>query len=374
MVKLRFGIPLFFLLLHQYLSNSWMGLNNSLIGISAYLSFIFAMCLFLILNKNIGIIKYFSIFLLMFFISLWLVFPSKYKDLSSLFINLFITFYIVSQGGFYYVKKQLAILVGVSAFLSVIQISGVTPIVHVFNSQYLEERAGQTIQKIEVKNILWNKNEDDFDSRQVRAPGIFHSSALLGGIFVMYITFAFCGFYNSIKSYAFIPFLCVFGGSKLVLLSALLILIISLLFRRISLRSLIVLIISSFICVALHKWLFNSLLDYQFNLDMLFFSIDVRISQYSWESIDFASFLPTISLFGVPLLSIFILNSFLHFLPSSDKIFYFIVVSIAVLASFFSTPHIANMLFGWFYFPVFFCYKYFLKRDNLNAIKFNNLK
>lgn len=370
MLNLRFGIPLFLLIAHQHVSNSVFGINNAWVSIALFLLFIASMCFFLLSNNNLGYSKIAAVLSLLLSIALWLALPGIFKDISALYINLFITYYIVSQGGFQVMKNQLSLLVLISALLSIVQIWGITPIVHLWNSQYVDERAGQMVKNIELNNIMRPEflNADWFDSRQVRASGIFHSSALLGGIYVMYITFIFCGYYKSLSNYAFIPFLCVFSGSKLVLAATLILIILALLFRRMSWRMLLLLTIGSVLTVSLHRFLFHSLIDFQFNTELLFFSIDVRLQQYSWESIDFVAYVPYIIMIIGLALGIFFVNKVFNIWSNSDKIFHYTVLTIAVIASFFSTPHIGNLLFGWFYFPAFLCFRYANENRRVNAI------
>lgn len=360
MVNLRFGIPLFLLIVHQHASNSVFGINNSMVGLTLFFLFLSSMCFFLVTNNKLGYSKLIAVLLLVVFIGLWQANPAMFKDLSNLYINFFITYYIVSQGGFQVMKNQLAIVVVSSALVMIVQMWGISPLVHEWNSQFLDERSGQMIRNIEVHNIMNSdfRNADWYDSRQVRAPGIFHSSALVSGIFVMYIAFIFCGYYKSLKNYALIPFLCFFSGAKLVLLATLLFLIVALFFRRITLKVLGVLIFSSILAVLIHKWLFYSLLEFQFNTELFFYSFDTRIKQYAWQSINFAAYLPYLFLVLVLGVGIFLINRVFKIWSNTAKIFHFTILTIAVISSFFSTPQIGNFLFGWFYFPAFFCFKY----------------
>jgi hypothetical protein len=322
--------------------------------------FISSMCFFLIHNTRISYSNGLAILFLFLFIILWLIKPSIFKNVASLYINLFITYYIVSQDGFKVMKRQLTYLVAISAIFSIIQISGITPIVHLLNSQYLVDKAGVSVRHVEVKNILWNDFGQNYiyDSRQVRAPGIFHSSALVSGVYVMYIAFIFCGYFRSLISFAFIPFLIAFSGSKLVLLTAIIFLIIALIFKRITLRLITILIISSFLSITFHRLLFHSLLDFQFNFKILYYSINTRIKQYNWESIDFVSYLPYLLMVVVLIAVIYFIKKRFLIIPNYDKIFHYIILSIALISSFFATPHIANLLFGWFYIPAFFFFRY----------------
>lgn len=364
MVNVRFGIPLFFLIGHQHISNSAFGINNPIVSLTLFFLLLSSMCLFLITNNNLGYSKFTAVLSLSIFIGLWLVNPTLYKDLSNLYINCFITFYIVSQGGFLALKSQLKFLVVVSALLCLFQIWGISPLFHEWNSQFLEERAGHIVRNIEVQNIMHAdfRNAEHYDSRQVRAQGIFHSSALLSGIFVMYIAFIFCGIYNSQKNYVLIPFLCLFSGSKLVLLTTVLFLIVVIFFRRVSLKEIAILIISSIFAILIHKWLFYSLLDFQFNTDILWYSFDVRMKLYEWEPIDFTSFLPDAYMILGLGFCIFLMKKVFLVRVNADKVCYFLILIIAVSSAYFSTPHVGNLLIGWVYFPAFFVSNMFLMK------------
>jgi len=376
MINLRFGLPLFFLILHQHVANSAFGLNNPIVPLTVFFLFISSMCMFLIENNSLGYSKFIAVLMLFFFLGFWLLNPTLFKDISSLYFNLFITFYIISQRGFLAVKNQLAIIVLASALVGFFQIWGLSPLVHEWNSQFLDEKAGYMVRNIEVHNIIQHdfKNSYEYDSRQVRAPGIFHSSALVSGIFVMYIAFIFCGIYKSLKNYIFIPFLCILSGSKLVLLATLLFFVVTIIFLRLSLKKTFILMISSIFAVLLHKFMFNSLLDFQFNTDILLYSFDVRFEQYSLELLDLNSLLPNIYLIFGLVIGLFLTKNLLKISINTDKIFIYTVLIIAVSTSFFATPHIANFLFGWFYFPAFFVHRNVTKTNERTKNEDSSLK
>ena len=356
MVNLRFGIPLFLLIVHHHVSNSAFGLNNSIVPLAFFFLFLSSMSIFLITNNRLGYSKFIAVLLLFLFLVLWLLNPTLFKDISSLFINFFITFYIIRQRGFMVVKNQLAIIVLASALVGFFQVWGVSPLVHAWNSQFMDERAGYMVRNIEVYNIFQDDlgNTDEFDSRQVRAPGIFHSSAIVSGIFVMYIAFIFTGIYKSLKNYFFIPFLCVLSGSKLVLLSTLIFFLLALFSYRLSVKKTFILIIGSALAVSFHKLMFNGLLDFQFNTDILLYSFDVRFELYAWEFIELESILLYIYLILSLVIGLFIIMSLLNISINVDKVFLYTLSIIAVGTSYFTTPQISNFILGWFFFPVFF--------------------
>jgi hypothetical protein len=371
MINLRFGIPLFFIILHQHVANSAFGLNNPIVPLTVFFLVLSSMCIFMITNNCLGYSKFIAVLFLFFFLGIWLLIPTQFKDISSLYINFFITFYIIIQRGFLVVKNQLVIIVIASAVVGLLQIWGLSPLVHEWNSQFLEEKAGYMVRNLEVRNIIQDDlgNTHEYDSRQVRPPGIFHSSALVSGIFVMYISFVFIGIYKSIKNYFFVPFLCVLSGSKLVLLATLLFFVLSIFFYRLSFRKIFVLTSGSIVAVFFHKFMFNSLLDFQFNTFILFYSFDIRLEQYAWELADLESILPKLYLMVGLVIGLILINKVFQLRLDKNIIFVYTLLIIAISASFFATPHIANFLFGWFYFPAFFAYQHFERPNESTKVK-----
>ena len=359
-INLRFGLPLFLLILHQYISNSPVGLNNPSLGIFVFLSFLFSMCFFLINKFKITYQNSLAVFLLITCVGLWLFKPSVFKDIANIYICIFCAYYIVSMESFDNIKNQLRILVFISAFLSIIQIAGITEFVHLWNSQFITERAGGFYQNIELQNILnyTNSFNDDFDSRQVRPNGIFHSSAILSGIYVIYIAFVFLGYFKSKTSLAIVPFLAIFSGSKLVALSLIIMFLITLFFKKISFKGVLILILSSLICILLHSWLFYSLLNFQFNIDILLYSINIRLKEVDFKITSLEYFLPFLVNAMIFFGSLYLILKLLRISYFKEKIFHFFIIIIALVSSFISTPHVANILFGWFFLPSFFWFKH----------------
>lgn len=360
MINLKFAIPFILLFVHQHISNSLIGLNNPVISISFFLSFIFSLYFFLFFNEKVNNLKILLFFINNLSILLWLISPTIFKDFAFIIINLFITFYIVIQKGFESIKKQLSFLVIISAIISIIQISGTSTIVHFFNSQYLIESSDGLVRKIETTNLFSNSIDQffDFDSRQVRPPGVFHSSALLSGIFVLYITYIFLGFLKSIKYYALVPFLCIYSGSKLVFIVTIIFFVLSILFRRITNKQIVVFVIGSIFSILSHRILFNHLMSFQFNYDIFLYSFDIRIVQYSMENLNFEYIFNLIYKAVGLFVFVIMVNNYFKFIPSSFHIYNYLLISIALVASFFATPHIANLFIGWFFLPSFFFLKY----------------
>jgi hypothetical protein len=370
MINLKFALPFILLFVHQHISNSLIGLNNPVISISFFLSFIFSLYIFLFLNEKVNNLKIFLFFITNISILLWIISPSIFKDLAFIIINFYITYYIVIQKGFVSIKKQLSLLVILSAIISIIQISGTSTMVHYFNSQYLIESSEGLIRKIETTNLFSNSIDQffDFDSRQVRPPGVFHSSALLSGIFVLYITYIFLGFFKSIKYYALVPFLCIYSGSKLVFIVSILFFILSILFRRITVKQIVVFFIGTIFSIFSHRILFNHLMNFQFNYEIFFYSFDIRIVQYSMENLNFEFIFNLIYKAVILFVFVIMVNNYFKFIPSSFHIYNYLLISIALVASFFATPHIANLFIGWFFLPSFFFLKY-LSPKNKSLIK-----
>jgi hypothetical protein len=375
MINLKFAFPFILLFAHQHISNSLLGLNNPAIGISFFLSYIFSLYIFLFFNKKVNNLKILFVLITNLSILLWIIGPTIFKDLAFIVINFFITYYIVIQKGFESIKKQLSFLVIISAIISIIQISGTSKIVHFFNSQYLIESSEGLIRRIEITNLLSTSIDQffDFDSRQVRPPGVFHSSALLSGIFVLYITYIFLGFFKSLKYYALVPFLCIYSGSKLVLIVSILFFVLSILFRRITNKQIVVFIIGAIFSIFSHRILFNHLMNFQFNYDIFFYSFDIRIVQYSMENINFEYIFYLINKGVVLFVFVIMANNYFKFIPSSFHIYNYLLISIALAASFFATPHIANLFIGWFFLPSFFFLKYLSPRKiDISLMKIEN--
>lgn len=360
-----FGIPLFLLLAHQHLSNSAFGLNNSKWSLLLFLLFILSLVFFLLRSGGQDYVKVGSTVFLGLFIAAWVVLQGLFKDLANLYINFFLTFYILRLGGLNAIRNQLAFLVVISVIISFFQISGTSEVVHLLNSQYLQEVPGGYVKNVEIDNIMRSSygNYFTFDSRYVRAPGIFHSSALVSGIFVMYIAFVFCGYIKSNWAWALIPFLSFFSGSKLVLAATILFLLVALVFRQVNIKRLLILTVSTLVAMGVHTSLFYSLLEFQFNFDLFLFSIEIRLEQYNWESFDFTVLIPYLSGFILLIAGLFLLNKAFNFFKNTQKLFCLIILSLALMGTLFATPHIANLLFGWFYFPAFFAYEYFNKSN-----------
>ena len=359
-INLRFGLPLFLLILHQHIANSTIGLNNPFIGISVFLFFLFSMCFFLINKFKLTYLNGLAISLLAIFILLWLFMPSVFKDFANIYISIFCAYYIVSIDSLKNITNQLKVLVIISLLLSVIQISGSTDFVHLWNSQFITERGGEFYRNIELTNIL-NYNvlyNDYFDSRQVRPNGIFHSSALLSGIYTIYIAYVFLGYFKSKSSLALVPVLIIFSGSKLVLLSSIIMFLISFFFNKISFKSIVVLIISTVICFSLHSWLFYSLLNFQFNLDIFLYSINIRLTQFDFKLTNLEYFLPFLFYAFILFISSSFILKILRLSHAKEKFFHFSIIIIALVSSFIATPHSANILFGWFFIPCFFWFKH----------------
>ena len=354
-----YALPLTLLIFHQHLSNSAFGFNNPVYSLLIFLIFIGSLCYFLLSYDGTKLSNVLVVVLVIFFIAIWVALGGIFKDIANLYLNIFLTFYLLKLRGFEFVRKQLAFLVAVSLLLSVFQIAGTSEMVHHFNSHFIAEVPGGFIKKVEINNIMNQEYGDyfTFDSRQVRAPGIFHSSALISGVFTMYMAFVFCGYLRTWYSYALIPVICIFSGSKLVLLAAILMLVMALIFRKLSWRAFFTIGISAYLTVVVHKALFYSLLDFQFNIDILLFSLEIRFEQYDWNQIDILSFLPSTGTILLAILSLLMVKKLFGIKVNSDQLYYYGILFIAISSSFFTTPHIGNFLFGWFYFPALFVYK-----------------
>ena len=168
----------------------------------------------------------------------------------------------------------------------------------------------------------------------------------------MYISFVFLGFYRSKTSLAVVPFLVILSGSKLVAISTAIFFVITFIFGRMSFKGAFLLTISALISFVLHRWMFGSLFDFQFNVDILLYSINTRLVQYEITSLE--NVIQYLSYTGAIIFAVYVLIKLLGLNRFKVIMFHFLIVIVALVASFIATPHIGNMLFGWFYLPSLF--------------------
>lgn len=344
-------IPLYLILIHQILSNSVFGMNNSYLSVYFFLSINIFMAFFLLIDKKLSYVRLALIFFLGIAIILWGAMRDDFHVISSFYITIFTTYYVVSLNGVGVLKKHLVYIVIASFLLSIIQISGVSEFVHFWNSQFINEHAGVNVREIAIYDILGGANLDLVDSRQTRPSGIFHSSAVLGWVYTCYIAYIFSGNYQSKWHFYFVPWLIVFSGSKLVLISAIVMLLCS--FNRVSSRILAGILLSTFVSVIFYFILFGDLVTSQFGYAFAYTSIDARMRIYfdisladALESFDYAQYV-------IEFLGFFLIATIgvVYF----RKINYtYQVLVIGLIGAIIATPHFGNLLLGLFFIPAFF--------------------
>ncbi len=357
--KMRQIIPLYIILVHQILSNSAFGMSNSSFSIWLFLYLLSIMSVFLLLDKQFSYYRLIAVCLLGVAVGLWGASSEEFKMIGYLYVTLFTAYYVVSLDGLRVLKSQLTYIVIASALLSVIQIAGINELVHLWNSQFINEGSGEFIQKISIVDITsFGYETNDFDSRQVRAPGIFHSSAILSLVYVVYMAFVFSGFYVSKRHFSLIPWLIAFSGSKLVLLAALLMLFASLMFGKLSIRICLMILLNAVVSVVIHTLLFGALLGEQFSLAYAYGSVDARFRAYFdftlgnfLREFDFSQYIPYVWLvIGL----VFMAYVAIRKLGNWSVSYVHYIMSIGLISAIIATPQLGNTLFGLFYIPAFF--------------------
>lgn len=346
------------ILFHQNISNSAIGNNNSVLGIFFFLFIfitVFASLYVLKVKKTVRLYIFSSILVVLLF--LWRLNPEVFKTPSFIFINFYLAFFINITKSSSIVLSQLKWILKISLILFFFQISGIFEFFHLWNSQFLDSYSNNFFKNISLNNILLNDwyDSNEYDSRQVRGSGLFHSSAVVSSVITIYLANLFYGNFKTNFSYLLAPLLIVFSGSKLTLLVFSLMLIISLVYRKINLKILTLFAFSFFMSVVIHTTLFKSLFYEQFNLNIFIYSLDLRLSSYLLfdliESINYNL------VFGLILLLIILyqlIKRFSSFLQFKDNRYKLLLFLLAFLSSFFAIPQIGNLFFGWLLFSTFF--------------------
>jgi hypothetical protein len=358
-------IPLYLILIHQILSNSVFGFENSYLSVGLFLFIQMLMIVFLLENKKYSYLRLGSIFLLGLALILWGLFKDNLGVISSSFITIFVAYYVVSLNGVGVLKKHLVYIVIASFLLSIIQISGVSEFAHFWNSQFINEQAGVYVREIKIYDILGGTNLDLVDSRQTRPTGIFHSSAVLGLVYTSYIAYIFSGNYKSKRHIYFVPWLIVFSGSKLVLLSTILMLFCS--FNSIPLRILAGMLLSAFVSIICHNILYDDLAARQFGYAMAYTSIDARMRIYFDMTLADAIESFNHSRFYIELLGFFLISTIgaVYFRKAN---YTYQVLIIGLTTSIIATPQPGNLLLGLFLIPAFFYQAQLSRNVNLGQL------
>ncbi len=346
------------ILFHQNISNSAIGNNNSVLGIFFFLFIfvtIFTLLYTLKVKKTIWLYIFSSILVVLLF--LWRLNPDVFKTPSFIFINFYLAFFINITKSSSIVLRQLKWILKISLLLFFFQISGVFEFFHLWNSQFLDSYNNNFFKNITINNILLNDwyYANEYDSRQVRGSGLFHSSAVVSSIITFYLANLFYGNFKNNFSYLLAPFLIVFSGSKLTLLVFSLMLIISIVYRKINFKILTLFTFSFLTSILIHTTLFKSLFYEQFNLNIFIYSLDLRFRSYLLfdiiESINYNLVFGLILLLSILYL---IIKRFSYFLQFKNNRYKLILFLLAFSSSFFAIPQIGNLFFGWFLFSTFF--------------------
>lgn len=360
-------IPFYLLILHQNFGNSVFGLGNGRLAVSLLLQVLLIMVVFLLLDKKFSYLRLIVLGVLGIAVGLWSAYPDNFKLVGTLYVILFVSYYVTTLNGFRIIKRHLMFVVIFSFLISIIQIAGISEFVHLWNSQFVSERAGYLFRETNIVNIIRIGDSDNyfdpgyFDSRQVRPPGIFHSSAVLSYSYVAYMAYIFAGFYKTKLHFGLIPWLIVFSGSKLVLFAAILMLLLAVVYGKLSSRIYLIILLNALACVAMHVLLFGTLLVELFNFDIVFASFDMRFRTYFdvtlgdfLAAIEFSEFLPYVGLIiGLG----FIAHLGMRQLAKSGNSYVHYVLVIGLTAAIITTPHVGNILFGLLFLPAFFAVK-----------------
>jgi len=346
------------ILFHQTISNTVIGNNNSFIGVFFFLfifATIFASLYILKVKKTVWVYIFSSILLLLIF--LWKLNPVLFKIPSFIFINFYLAFFINITKSSDIVLRQLNWVLKISLILFFFQISGIFEFFHLWNSQFLDSLNNNFFKNISLNNILLNDwyDANEYDSKQVRAPGIFHSSAVVSAVIVIYLANLFNGNFKSNFSYLLAPLLIVFSGSKLTMIVFSLMLIISFIYRKVNLKILTLFTFSFFISLLIHTTLFKFLFYEQFNLNIFIYSFDVRFTSYLlFDLIESINYNLVFGLILSLLVMYRIIKRFSSFLQFKNNRYKLILFLLAFLSAFFANPQIGNLFFGWFLFSTFF--------------------
>jgi len=339
------------ILFHQNISNSAIGNNNALLGVFFFM-LIWGVIFLSTLAFELYHKKSFYIMLFLFLLSvpLWVLDGGKYRDLSFLLLNFYLAYFLYATRSLGIVKNQLYWCLVICLPLIFLQITGLFSFLHDWNSLFLRNNIAHFYKEIKINNILLTDYSDYFyyDSNQVRSPGIFHSSAVISTIMVIYFANLFNGNYSFRFRYYLAPMLIVFSGAKLTMFAFLIMLIIAITYRKLNGIHVRQIVISFILVIIIHTFLFKGLFYEQFNLRIIQYSFDVRIKNYDldiiWDFIDFKKIALTILL-----LSSIVIGTAYFFNWFKDR-YKSLIFAVALFSAYFAIPQIGNLFYGWFLF------------------------
>ncbi len=262
-------------------------------------------------------------------------------------LNACITYYIIKKKYIKTLANILQIVIFISAVLMIFQISGISEFFHSWNSFYIEEFNNYFYRNIVINDILFNGFEE-YNSNQVRPPGIFHSSAVLSMMLICFIVYIYNGFIKSQFAMFIIGYLIIFSGSKSVLAAFILFNFIQINFLR---KNWFVIFSGILSAIIFHVILFPNLLVYNFDINFFFYSFDVRFQDFL--NIKIGDF---INDYFLILLSIIfsILTLYYIFIQYVNRNFFISILAISICLL--TNNHLNNYLAGLFLFPLLWPY------------------
>ena len=333
----------FLVILHSNISNSSVGLNFPS----------YSVILFIILNsliiidllrsyEDIRCLKL-SFFILILLLISYLI--PDYKNYYYIFLSISVGLFIKYKN--YY--RQLGSIIQILSLLSlpiiIIQISGFYESSHYLNSFFIINNGNDFVYDIKINKFLFNAIYP-FNSNQVRPPGIYYSSAIVSLITISYIIYLYNGILNKSYNFIIITFLIIFSGSKSSLLALLIISIINLnLFKR----NIKFIAIGVFFGTLLIYIIFPNLLSYNFNYDLFFLSVDLRIRYYYGIKLDHA--IEIFSFFYL-IISIFFLLLLVLLLKNVDK--RLLIAIVGIFLSNLTNFLLPSYIMGLFLLPLLF--------------------
>ncbi len=300
-----------------------------------------------LVTKNKILINYIVALVISFSILIWFINPEIkfYLGIIQVFL---ISYYIHIKGYIHNISKLLKFVVYLSAILIIIQITGVLEFVHYWNSFYIEEVNKNFFVNIDLTNILFEKF-DDYNSNQVRPNGIFYSSAILSMIIIVFMAYIYSGLILSKLSIFLIGYLVFFSGSK----SALIAFIGFSLIQFDFFKNNWLLITLGFIFAAIiHLIIFPGLLVYNFNIDLFFYSFDIRFQALYHDKI--GNLINNV--FSDINLYLYLLFSFLYFVYILIYKFIkkrYLISLCAIMTCMLTNNHLNSYIAGFFLFPLF---------------------
>lgn len=350
-------IPFYLMILHQCISNSVIGFANPWLSKEIILLMMLTMVIFLYNQIGLKLHSLGAFLFLIISVLIWSVMPKEFAILGNVGLVLFIAYFVFELNGLFFLRNQLFIIIFVSFVLSLMQISGVFEWVHLWNSQFIDVESVPAVMKLELTNILLDPHNEEieFDSRQVRPSGLFHSSAVLALACTIYISFVYSGLYKRKFHLYFIPWLTIFVGSKLVVIYWIFCTAIGIGTRRINRRTFLFILFNFLTGLGMEFILFPYLLYYQFGFEVMYTSIDSRTRLYfDTKFVEFLEMYPILSsgfailAAGSIFMTLFGTIALLKRKPNYHKN---TLIYIGIILSLITTLQPGNLLYGFLFIP-----------------------